>query len=338
MVKRRNRKQEINPTPEWYLRGLLTANRSKEFLMHLALFVSKSWPTLIVFVGILAWRRLNAVPFGFMDWAASTILLFPLLMALWAVFMSNIESQASGLSVRGRWDEVLDLMPKYRKKFTKALGEPKAELGTTLWTARSLARLGKREEAYEHLKTIRTTKGLTEADYFVALLQVQGLNHEYETARDTAQELLEIDPERMEGWLVICELDAVYLKDPQAARIALNHTMTLDSWRNLGPMADYVTGVTMAAEGNHTEALEKLEEFRTWAKAFAARLPMSWTIWAIAGCVMIRSLKTLGQHTQAETLLGEMRSLLESGQYVEVLYHMDSFINRDAGISSSATA
>ena len=326
----RKNKKQIKPPPEWYVRGLLTSSRPMEFFVHFAFFLSRSWPTILLFVFMFAVRRVKSSPFDFLDWAAILMIISPVLMALWASFMSTVDTQAAELSIRGSWDDLLGLMPKLHTKIEKAMGLPRAELQTDHWTALALARLGRQDEAIECFEQLRHVEGVTQADYLVALIIHQGRMHEYEAARDSAQQLLEIAPERMEGWVAICEMDAIYFNDPQSARIALDHAMTLDAFSMFGPTTDFVVGITLAAEGEHALAIEKLEVYRVWARSYVSRLPSSWTSWTIAGCVMAQSLHNLGEHTQAESLHSDMRAQLEAGGYVEVLYHMDEFINRSA--------
>jgi tetratricopeptide (TPR) repeat protein len=326
-MSRKNRKK-IKPPPEWYVRGLLTSSRIKEYFLHLVFFLSRSWLTVLVFTALFTLRRVNSRPIDFLDWAVILMIVSPALIALWAILMSNVDTQAAGLSIRGSWDDLLNLMPKLHKKFEKAMGLPLAEIQTAQWTALALARLGRQDEAIECIEQLRHVEGVAEADYLVTLITHQGRMNENLAARNTAQHLLEIEPERMEGWVAICEMDAIYFNDPQSARIALDHAMTLDTFTKFGPITDYIVGVTLAAEGDHAQAIEKLEEFRTWARSYASRLPTSWTVWAIAGCVMAQSLHEIGQHTKAESLHTDMRAQLEAGGYTEVLYQLDSFLNR----------
>lgn len=326
----RKNKRQIKPPPEWYVRGLLTSSRPKEFCFHFAFFLSRSWPTVLVFMALFTLRRVNSKPFEILDWAAILMFSLPVLMAMWGIFMSNVDTQAAGLSIRGSWDDLLDLMPKLHTKIEKAMGLPLAEIRTAHWTALALARLGRQDEAVECIEQLRHVEGVTQADCLVTLITHQGMMHEYEAARDSAQQLLELEPDRMEGWVAICEMDAIYFNDPQSARIALDHAMTLDAFTKFGPITDYIVGVTLAGEGEHAQAIEKLEVYRVWARSYVSRLPSSWTSWTIAGCVMAQSLHKLGEHTQAESLHSDMRATLEAGGYVEVLYHLDEFINRSA--------
>ncbi len=178
------------------------------------------------------------MPIDLLDWVAILFFLLPVPLALWGMLRSNIETQLSALAVRGRWDEIRARMPRYYEQIAKAMGEPKAVLATALWTARALHRQGNVHEANETLEQARLADDIDEADYQLALIQFQIFLHEYETARDSSQLLVELAPDRIEGWLSICELDAVYLDDAQSARIALDEAMSLGTWKNLGPITN----------------------------------------------------------------------------------------------------
>ena len=208
------------------------------------------------------------------------------------------------------------------------MGEPKAALTTALWTARALYRQGNEHEASETLEHTRLADDIDEADYQLALIQFQMFLHEYETARDSSQLLVELAPDRIEGWLSICELDAVYLHDAQGARIALDEAMSLDTWKNLGPMTNYVTGMTLAAEGAHEEAIALLEKFRAWALSFATQMPMTLSIRACAGCIVVHSLDALGRQDEADNLLESMLSELEDGGYLEIIKQLNRYMDK----------
>tara|TARA_A100001391_G_C5031754_1_gene268575 strand:+ start:201 stop:1154 length:954 start_codon:yes stop_codon:yes gene_type:complete len=310
------------------MRGLLTTNKSKLFALHLLFFWSRSWLTLLILLVIFVLRRLNGMPIDLLDWVAILFFLLPVPLALWAMLSSNIETQLSALAVRGRWDEIRARMPRYHEQVAKAMGEPKAGLATALWTARALYRQENEHEANEALEQARLADGIDEADYQLALIQFQMFRNEYETARDSAQLLVELAPDRIEGWLSICEIDAVYLDDGQSARIALDEAMLLDTWKNLGPMTNYVTGVTLAAEGAHKEAIAMLEKFRAWALSYATQNSMTLSFRACAGCIIVHSLDAIGRQDEADQLLESMLSELEDGAYLEITKQLNHYMDK----------
>ena len=81
------------------MRGLMTANKSKMFALHLLFFWSRSWLTLLIFLVIFVLRRLNGIPIHLLDWVAIIFFLLPVPLALWGMLRSNIETQLSALAV-----------------------------------------------------------------------------------------------------------------------------------------------------------------------------------------------------------------------------------------------
>lgn len=308
----------------------MNTNRPVQLFVHLAFFLMMMWSTVLIFGVLLTYRRLSGQPFGFIDWLCIVLLAFPLLMALFSLVSHNIETQASLLYVRGQWDNLLKMMPKYRETIANALGEPRADLATRTWKARAMANLGQADEALEQLDSMPAYEELSETDRLMARVQVLMDLDEYEQARNSAQELLETDPERVEAWAAICELDALYFDDPESARMALDDALSLNSWNNLKPTQDYLKGITNSVEGEYALAIEQLERFRKWAQSFAMQMPTAWSLWAAAACVMARSYRALGEHDKAQRLIDETSASLERLSLHGVLGELEKYLRYES--------
>jgi len=337
MVSKKERKRRARKIPDWYLRGMISGSKPREFLAHLALMIWQTWVTLLLLGGLLVGRRLSAQPFGLWDWFLIVLLILPLLLSLIPFITSNVETKAGMLAVRAQWEQLLWYLPKYYKAVSKGLGEPRAELATRTWNGKALVKLDRADEAIEQLEPLREMDGLSEADYLMARVQVLMAMDDYELAREEAQMLLESEPDRVEGWGAICELESLFFSNPQGARLALDHAVTLKTWKNLGPAGDYLHGITLAAEDEHAQALDRLRPFRRWAKAFGSQVPTAWQLWAAAGCVMAESHQALGEHDTADQILSDTRTELQQLGLLGALENFETYLHRQSRLESAHT-
>lgn len=328
MVSRKERKRRARRVPDWYLRGMISGSRPREFFTHMALVITQTWITLLFLSALLIVRRFSSPSLNFVDWFLLLLIALPLLLSVVTFLGSNAETKAGMLAVRGQWEKLIEYLPRYYKTVAKALGTPRAEQATRIWNAKALIRLDRADEAIEQLEPLRTMEGLTEDDYLMARVQILMTMDDYELAREEAQMLLEADPDRVEAWGAICELEAMYFDHAEGARLALDHAITLKTWKNLGPAGDYLHGITLAAEGEHEQAIERLRQFQIWAKSFSAQVPSAWMLWAAAGCVIAHSNMRLGDAAKARAIVSDARSELEQMGLVGVLLELDSYLKR----------
>ncbi len=80
MVSKKERKRRARKIPDWYLRGMISGSRPREFLTHMALVISQTWITLLLLSGLLFTRRLSSQPFGFFDLFLLFLIVLPLLL------------------------------------------------------------------------------------------------------------------------------------------------------------------------------------------------------------------------------------------------------------------
>lgn len=326
MVSKKERKRRERKIPDWYLRGLISGNRTREFFTHMAFMVWKTWVTMLFIGGLLIVRRLSSQAFDYFDWLLLFFFVLPLLLAFLMLFSSNAESKAGMLAVRAQWEELIAFLPKYYRAVSNALGGPRAEVATRTWKAKALINLDREDEAIEEVEPLRDMEGVSEADYLMARVQILMAMDDIELAREEAQLLLEADPERIEAWGAICELESLHFDHAKGARLALDHAMTLKAWKNLGPAGDYLQGITLAAEGEYLQAIDRLRPFRIWAKSFSAQLPIAWMMWAVSGCVIAHAHMQLGDEEHALAIISDTRAVLEQQGLHGVLKELDRFL------------
>jgi len=328
MVSRREKRRRTTKIPAWYQRRLMTSRGLGEYGVHLLFMLSKSWLSMIILGVFFGWRRTAGFPFGLLDGVICVMFVVPFALAALIMFGSNVETEVGNLAIRGRWDDVLVMLPKYHKKLAKAMGEPRAELATALWEGRARAKLEGREQALQRVNRAIAQDETPSADALLVLAQVLLELEEHEEAREVAQQIIDLDPDRIEGWVLVVELEAVDLMNPEAARIALDQARTLPKWADFGPTTDYVIGVTLAGEVQHEEAIELLEPFRDWADGFGDRLPLAHAAGAQAEAHIVCSLLALGRDDEAKQRLGSLRAKLEEAGFTAILTQIDRFIAR----------
>lgn len=304
----------------------MRSNRWSEPLVHLIFQVYVARWLFMIFAALLVYRRVSGRPFGFVDWLCVVILALPLLLTLIAMLGSNAQTKLEMLNVRGRWEDILDLLPSYRKEFARKLGEPQADLATLSWAAKVYTRLGRFDDSDSALEKIRSNPDIDETDYMIAKGTVMGLRQEHEAARVLAQELIELDPDRAEGWFAACEIDAIYLNDPDSALIAYEQAKGSPSWKTMGQLTQYLDGAVLASQGEHEAAIATFERLRDWARPFTLQQPNVWELWAISGCIMAESEHALGRPEKGDAVLRDLRETLQHQQLDGVIALVDEHL------------
>lgn len=329
------RKREQNKAdfalPHWYVSIIVRSNRWTEPLVHLIYQVYVAKWLFMIFAALLVYRRVSGRPFGFIDWLCLAILALPIFLTLIAMLGSNAQMKLEMLNVRGHWKEILELLPSYRKEFVRKLGEPQADLATLSWTAKVYTRLGQFDDSDNALSRIRSNPHIDEADYLIAKGTVMGLRQEYESARMIAQELIELDPAHAMGWAVACEIDAVYLNNPDAAMIAYEQVKGSPDWKMLGRLTLYLDGAVLASQGEHEAAIATFERFREWARPNTLQHPNLWEFWAMAGCLIAFSQQASELHDEADSTLQELYATLRHQGLHGVTDVVNDFLAHCAG-------
>jgi|GEM_PF-2605298 len=324
----RQRRTRQRKLPEWYTRRMLTASRPMEYLLSVALLYRQMWVTKLILVAILIRNLASGQDFGVIEGLLLAFILLPFLLGLLSVVLVNPDGLVNGLAVRGQWDAILLQLPRFERRAARALGADRAKLVIAGWRARCLAKVGRPADGLEQLERLKGHANIPEVDRLLMLAQYYDTVEDYDEAAESLAQALELDPESVQAWTALVEIDALHRDLPETARFALDSARSLPGYGGLGPGADFLEGVALAAEDRFETAIEHLRRFREWAGTQYQRLPVTIAIDAAAGAMEVASLRALGRTDEADRVLGAIRARLQREQALHLMPSFEEIIAR----------
>lgn len=328
MTKSRQRHALPRKLPEWYTRRILTASRPMEYLLSVALLYRQMWVTTLILGVILIRNLTSGRDFGVIEGLLLAFILLPFLLAILSIILVNPDALVNGLAVRGQWDAILLQLPRFERRAARALGADRAKLVIAGWRARCLAKVGRPEEGLEQLMRLKGHPDISEVDRLLMLSQYYDTIENYDEAAESLAQALDLDPENVQAWAGLVEIDAVHRDLPESARLALDTARSLPGYGSLGPGAEYLEGIALATEDRFESAIEHLRRFREWAGTQYQRLPQTIAIDAAAGSMEVASLRALGKLEEADQVLAGIRSRLQRNQALHLMPAFEEIIAR----------
>ncbi len=309
---------------------MLTASVPMEILLNTLLFYRYGWVTTLIAALLFARNRIGGHPFGLFDGLLVFVLLMPFLIALLTQLGTNLETLLSTFAIRGQWDTILSLIPRYQRSVSRALGQPRAALAAAGWKAKALAKTGRIDEAFAELESLRGQPEIPETDRLLAVVSLQNLTERFEDARDTIDLVLELDPDNIIAWGGLVELEALHLQNPESARLALEQTKTLPNIADMGPLLSYLEAITLTAESRHHEALEHHKTFRSWSGNAPAQNAVAMAMDAASATMQAISLAALGRADESQRCLDDLRNKLHKHKASELERLCDELLARQS--------
>ncbi len=336
MPNRRERERRARKIPPWYARRMLTASVPMEILLSVLLLYRNIWITVLIAALLFARNRFAGHPFGVLDGFLVFVLVMPFPFVLLTHLGTNLETLLAGFAVRGDWDRVLSCIPRYQRAVSRAVGQPRGALAAAGWTSKALLKTGHPDQAFAELESLEGQPDIPEADRLLAVMSLQNLAEHFDDARDTADRVLELDPDNLLAWGGVVELEALHLNNPEAARFALDQAKALPNIADIGPLLAYLEAITLTAESRHEESLEQHGAFRAWSGTMVTRMPLALATDAACALMQSRSLAALGRHAEAQQTLADMRTTLRRHGAKEIEQLCDRIIARQSEHAASA--
>ncbi|WP_165246545.1 tetratricopeptide repeat protein [Paludisphaera soli] len=241
--------------------GLLVLSRN--------LYRGRRW-TMLLALGVVAFRRWDGRPWSWVDWLATAYLLAPALFAAAAqIFRGEAGSYERMIDAVawGRWEEVLRLVDELQGS-----NVPPEELA--FQRARALAGLGRVEEGLAAVAPYGDGEVMPEWLYLGRLPDVLCAAQRFEEARAAMERALELAPDNPTILLDMARFEARHGDDPRRARELLEEAREHALSDVVVPFALALEGQIVRAEGRPREAVALLEEARGRLSAFRHASPL----------------------------------------------------------------
>ncbi|MBS0198547.1 MAG: tetratricopeptide repeat protein [Planctomycetes bacterium] len=211
-------------------------------------------------VVILIARRFLARPPGVYDAVLLGLLFVPL--ALWALNRnrpSDLFRRMQLASVEADFQSVLDLADEFERVRKGKLSEEYVIIVCTDWRSKTLARLGRLEEALELVDRLKSDPRINPAVYWHQRAQTYSSARQYDRALECYQEFTRLEPNNAMGWFGLIDTMALWLNRPAEARAAFKHLQELPVSGALVAGVQYSEAMILLAESKFAEARSLFE-------------------------------------------------------------------------------